>query len=54
MDKRLNYRKLLKQWMEFYSLSAEASKKMFATIWMCLQASIGKSDKEGVKDNDVE
>lgn len=47
MDKRLNYRKLLAQWMQFYTLPAELSKKMFASIWMRLQALIENPGEEG-------
>ena len=58
MDKRLNYRKLLNHWMQFYSLSAETSKKMFAAIWARMQASIGhmpcgKTGKEGVMNHET-
>ena len=53
MDKRLNYRKLLKKWMQFYSLPAEISKKMFMAIWTRLQAPIGKSGKKGEGNNET-
>ena len=53
MNKRMNYRKLLKNWMQFYSLPAEASKKMFAAIWARIQASRGKTGKEGAENNET-
>ena len=37
MSKRLNYGKLMKKWMQFYSMTAELSQKMFAAIWARLQ-----------------
>ena len=49
MNKRLNYRKLLENWMEFYSMTTELSKKMFATIWMRLQNDRKTNEKEKEK-----
>lgn len=49
MKKRLNYRKLLINWMEFYSLTAEAAEKMFSSIWTRVQESIGKNGEKGDK-----
>ena len=47
MDKHLNYRKLLENWMQYYKLTAEAAKKMFASIWMHLQSSKETTDDKG-------
>ena len=46
MKKRLNYRALLKNWMQFYSLTAEAAEKMFSSIWTRVQASIKKPEEK--------
>lgn len=53
MNRRMNYRKLLTQWMQFYSLPAGISKKMFNAIWIRLQALIGEPDKEGADHNET-
>ena len=37
MEEKLNYRALIKSWMRFYGLTAERSKKLFASIWMRVQ-----------------
>ena len=47
MDKRLNYRKLMQQWMQFYSLPVEVSRRMYAAIRKRLQALTGEPDEEG-------
>ena len=44
--KRRNYQQLLKNWMQFYELTAERSKKMFASIWLHLQNSKTKGGEE--------
>ena len=51
MDKRLNYRKLLENWMQYYKLTAEGAKKMFASIWMLLQSSKEATDEKGADQN---
>lgn len=52
MDKRLDYRKLMQQWMQFYSLPVEVSKRMYAAIWKRLQALMGEPDEEGVSEHE--
>lgn len=47
MEKRLNYRKLLENWMLYYHLPEETAKKMFETIWMRLQSSKEITDDKG-------
>ena len=49
MKRRLNYRTLLKNWMQFYSLTTETANKMFASIWIRVQDSIGKNDEKGAR-----
>ncbi|MCH5182907.1 MAG: hypothetical protein J1E00_01905 [Oscillospiraceae bacterium] len=51
MDKRLNYRNLLENWMQYYKLTAEAAKKMFASIWIRVQVSKEVSDDKGADQN---
>lgn len=51
MDKRLNYRKLLENWMQYYHLPPETAKKMFETIWLRLQASKEKTGDKGADHN---
>ena len=53
MDKRLDYRKLLQNWMQFYHLTAGTAKKMFTSIWTRLQASKEKSDDKGADQNET-
>ena len=53
MNKRLNYRKLLKQWMQYYSLSAEKAKSMFEVIRQRLRDPTGKSDQKGGGDDET-
>lgn len=51
MRNRLNYRELLKNWMQFYSLTADAAKKMFASIWMRMQTPKELSSGKGAEEN---
>ena len=53
MSNRLNYRKLLTNWMQYYDLPAEEADKLFASIWTRLQASKEKTDDIGA-DQDAE
>lgn len=53
MDKRFNYRKLLTQWMQFYSLPAGISKRMFNAIWIRLQAFMGNPEEKGADNNET-
>ena len=51
MKKKLNYRKLIKNWMQSYNLSVELSNEMFSCI--CRRMRIAKTDelkKESSKD----
>ncbi len=51
MKKRLNYRKLLRSWMQFYEMSAEMSKKVLASILARLQNQ--KINENGGNANEV-
>lgn len=51
MKKALDYHRLFKNWMEFYDLTAERSKKMFASIWAHLQITKPKVDEKGEKNH---
>ena len=53
MDKRLNYRKLLKNWMQHYTLPAGISKRMFTAIWTRLQALMGNPDEKGAETDET-
>lgn len=53
MDKRLNYRKLLKDWMQYYNLPAGISKRMFAAIWTRLQVLMGNLDEKGAETDET-
>ncbi|MCH5182987.1 MAG: hypothetical protein J1E00_02330 [Oscillospiraceae bacterium] len=52
MGKRLQYRDLLKNWMQFYSITAETAKKMFASIWARTQAAKEKTSEKGADRNE--
>ena len=41
MGQRLNYHKIIKDWMQYYSLPEDVAQEMFASVWM----QIKKSDK---------
>ena len=47
MNDRLDYRELLKNWMQYYSIPAEISKKMFASIWARVQDAKRRTDEIG-------
>ena len=51
MKGRLNYRELIKNWMQFYGMTAETAKKMFASIWARMQASKLKTLEKGEETN---
>ena len=53
MKKRLNYRELMEKWMEYYSMSAERSRRMWASILSRLHVSKTKTDTEGEKQNEI-
>ena len=52
MKKRLNYHELLKSWMQFYDMTAEKSRKLFASVWLRTQDAKTKTE-EGAKHNGV-
>lgn len=37
MRKKLDYRSLLKNWMQFYNMTTDISRQMFTSIWMHVQ-----------------
>lgn len=39
MEKRLNYSKLIKGWMQYYTLPEDTAEKLFGSIWAQLQES---------------
>lgn len=51
MAKKLNYRRLIKSWMRFYGLTAERSKRLFASIWMRMQSPKAEALEERSKIN---
>lgn len=53
MEKRLNYRKLLENWMLYYHLPPETAEKMFEMIWTRAQASKEKTGDKGAGQNEA-
>lgn len=51
MKKRLNYRKLLKDWMQHYDMTDELSKSLFIIIWTKMQISRAKTKQKGEEAN---
>lgn len=51
MKERLNYQKLLQDWMQFYSMTAERSKAVFASIWKRMQQPKCKTERKGEMGN---
>ena len=51
MKERLNYQKLLQDWMRFYSMTTERSKAMFASIWKRMQQTKCKTERKGENQN---
>lgn len=46
MNHKLNYRELIKNWMQFYGITAELSKQIFEAIWLYLQEeTVNKKEK---------
>lgn len=53
MKKRLNYRELIKSWMQMYGPTVELSSNLFSSIWMRMQSaktevSEDRSEKNGI------
>lgn len=47
MIKNLDYRKLIRNWMQFYEMTAERSKKMFVSILVRMQDAREKRTEKG-------
>ncbi len=47
MNKKLDYRKLIQNWMQFYEMTAERTKKMFVSILVRMQETREKKIEKG-------
>lgn len=47
MNKKLDYRKLMRNWMQFYAITVERSKKMFVSILERIQDTKEKKNEKG-------
>lgn len=53
MGKRLDYRKLMEQWMQYYSPPPETTEKIFAAIWDRLQKLKEFPEEKGVNPDET-